>query len=64
MTVVRPRHLDSLVTAGRVSCPYSRGDVDVDVCFACASFEGMSEGNAAGKWLRCRGTRSRPTYGW
>jgi hypothetical protein len=63
MTLVRARRYDSLVTAGRVACPYSRGDVDVDLCYACPSFEGLSENTAEGTWLRCRATRSRPTYG-
>jgi hypothetical protein len=51
-----------LVSAGRVSCPYSRADVDADSCLACRSFAGMVDGTGGGTWLRCRARRYRSNF--
>lgn len=59
---LRPDRVASLVSDGRVSCPYGLGDVDVDRCFGCPSYEGTFEGKAGGTWLRCRATLHRPLY--
>jgi len=45
-----------LVVEGRVSCPYSRRDIDVDWCYTCPSFRGTFAG---GVWLRCAGSPAR-----
>jgi hypothetical protein len=43
-----------LTTDGRVSCPYSRTDVDVDLCFECPAFERTFDGKSGKTWIRCR----------
>lgn len=54
---MRPGPLPRLVTDGRVSCPLSNYDVEIDRCFSCTHFKGVAEGGEA-MWLRCRATRT------
>lgn len=39
---------------GRVACPRSTHDVDVDWCFTCPSFAGLTEDGTGNQQLRCR----------
>ena len=58
---MRPGPLPRLVTDGLVACPLSNHDVEIDRCFPCSYFEGVSEDKDGATWLRCRGT---PTSAW
>jgi hypothetical protein len=53
MRVLRLGRPVSFVTRGRVYCPYSRSDVDVDQCYDCPSCEGLFDNVAGGTWVRC-----------
>jgi len=53
MRVLRGGRPASLVTRGRVYCPFSRSDVDVDRCYDCPSCEGLFDNGSGGTWVRC-----------
>ena len=59
---LRSDGLPRLVTQGQVSCPHSRGDVDVDRCYVCPSYEGTFDDETGATWLRCKATRDRSAY--
>jgi hypothetical protein len=42
-----------LAAEGHVSCPYSRTDVDVDLCYECPAFERKLDGKSGETWIRC-----------
>jgi hypothetical protein len=49
-----------IVDEGRVGCPRSTHDVDVDWCFACPSFEGPTEDGHGNRLMRCRPGETLP----
>jgi hypothetical protein len=65
-TFLRPQRFPLLVSNGRVACPMSTFDVEVDRCLGCDLYEG-TVGADNGTWVQCRGTRARPgsdPVGW
>jgi hypothetical protein len=53
--IMRPDY-PLLVTRGLVACPSRNRDVEVDRCFACASFQDTTGDDDGNTWLRCRAT--------
>lgn len=45
---------EHLVSHGRVGCPRSAGDVDLDRCYSCPLLSGMRTDASGLRWVRCR----------
>jgi hypothetical protein len=59
ISALRTDSVTLIADEGRVACPRSRHDVDVDWCFTCPSFEGPTEDGNGNILVRCRTVRRR-----
>jgi len=57
ISALRADSVSLLADEGRVACLRSTHDVDVDWCFTCSSFEGLTEDGNGNILVRCRPVR-------